>query len=106
MVTSIQKIGGKTIVKVHEDIADMRTGEAFKSTLMELYKNGEKEIIIDFSETRFINSHGIGKILMFYKRLKEVGGNILVTTLPPSIKDTFETLMLDKLIPEVKLLNV
>ena len=102
MVTSVHKLGNRVILKFHEDIVDMRSGEDLKSALMELYASGEKEVVLDFGGIHLINSHGIGKILMFYKRFREIGGSISVAPLDGSIKEIFETLMLDKLIPEVK----
>jgi len=99
MITSVHKLQNRVILKFHEDIVDMRSGEALKSVLMDLYASGEKEVVLDFGGIHMINSHGIGKILMFYKRFLEVGGHISVAPLNGSIKEIFETLMLDKLIP-------
>ncbi|MCP4106763.1 MAG: STAS domain-containing protein [Desulfobacteraceae bacterium] len=103
MITTTEKIGDKMVIKILKDIDNLKSGEEFKSALMELYKKGEKEIVIDFGETRVINSHGIGKILMFYRRFNEIGGTIYVTPLKGSIKDVFEALMLDKLIKVINL---
>jgi len=102
MLTSTQKIGNRVILRIHEDITDMKSGELFKDALMELYSNGEKEIILDFGQINLITSYGIGKILMFYKRFKEIGGQLYVAPLKGSVKEIFESLMLDKLIPEIK----
>ncbi len=103
MLTSAKKIGNKVLLKVHENIADMKTGEEFKAALMELYNKGEKEIVLDFGNINLITSHGIGKILMFYKRFKEVGGNIYVAPMRGSMREIFETLMLDNIIPEINI---
>jgi anti-anti-sigma factor len=103
MITSTKKIEGRTVLKVLRDIDDMQSGDEFKNALMDLYNTGSREIIIDFGEINLINSHAIGKILMFYRRFKEVGGTIYVTPLKGNIKKIFESLMLDKLIPEIKL---
>jgi anti-anti-sigma factor len=102
MITSVRKVGNKVILKVHEDIIDMKSGEAFKAALMEIYSSGEKEVVLDLGSIHLINSHGIGKILMFYKRFQEIGGQMCIAPLGESIKEIFETMMLDKLIPEMK----
>jgi anti-sigma B factor antagonist len=102
MFTTVERCGNKVRLKVHEDIVDMKSGEAFKAALMTLYADGEKEIILDFQNIKLINSHGIGKILMFYKRFRAAGGQIYLAPLRGSIKEIFEALMLDKLIPEMK----
>ena len=91
------------IIRVLKDIDDMKSGEEFKTALMELYNSGEKEIVIDFANINLINSHGIGKILMFYKRLKQIGGNMYVTPLKGNMKEIFDSLMLNKIIPELKI---
>lgn len=103
MVTKTEKIGNRTVIRVLKDIDDLRTGEEFKAALMEVYRSGEKEIVIDLGRVHLINSHGIGKILMFYRRFKAIGGQIYVTPLNDSIREIFETLMLDELIPEIRL---
>lgn len=101
MLTTVERSGDKVVLKVHEDIADMQSGEAFKAALMALYAEGEREIILDFCDVMVINSHGIGKILMFYKRFREIGGQMYLRPLRGSMKEIFQALMLDQLIPEV-----
>ncbi|MEM5787835.1 MAG: STAS domain-containing protein [Syntrophobacteraceae bacterium] len=101
MLTSVKKVNGRAILKVHSDIIDMKSGEAFKAALTELFESGETEIVLDLSGISLINSHGIGKILMFYKRLREIGGNLYLAPLHGSMKEIFETIMLDKLLVTV-----
>jgi len=103
MITKTEKIGGKSVIRVLKDIDDMKAGEEFKMALMELYKEGEKEVVIDLRQINLINSHGIGKILMFYRRFKAIGGELYVTPLRGSVREIFESLMLDKLIPEIRI---
>jgi len=81
MITSTERIGNRMVIRVLKDIDDLKAGEEFKTAMMELYTKGEKEIVIDFGQTSLINSHGIGKILMFYRRFKEIGGKIYVAPL-------------------------
>jgi anti-anti-sigma factor len=102
MVTSIQKTTRGTVLKLHQDIVDMESGDALKAALIELYNAGEKTIILDLSGVSLINSHGIGKILMFYKRFREAGVELYTLPLRGSIKEIFEILMLDSLIPAVR----
>lgn len=103
MITKIEKIGSRMVIRVLKDIDDMKSGEEFKATLMDLYNKGEKEIVIDFDSINLINSHGIGKILMFYKRLKQIGGNMYVRPLKGNMKEIFESLMLNQIIPELRI---
>lgn len=102
MLTSVKRSGNRIILRINENISDMQAGETFKDALTALYTQGEREIVLDFGSVNVISSHGIGKILMFYKRLKEAGGQMYVAPLNPHIREIFEALMLDKLIPEVR----
>lgn len=103
MLTSVKRTGGRVVLRINENITDMKSGEDFKDALTALYTQGEREIVLDFGSVNIISSHGIGKILMFYKRLKEAGGQMYVAPLNPHIREIFEALMLDRLIPEIKL---
>lgn len=102
MITSTKKIGNRTILTVHEDIIDLKSGEEFKTALTNLYLKGEKQIVLDLGEIQLINSHGIGKILMFYKKFRDEGGQIYVTRLKGTIREIFESLLLLNIIPEIK----
>jgi len=102
LITSTKKIGKRTVLVIHEDIVDLKSGEDFKTALTNLYIKGEKEIVLDMGEIQLINSHGIGKILMFYKKFKDEGGQIYVTRLKGTIREIFESLLLLNIIPEIE----
>ena len=103
MITSTRRIGNRIVLTVHEDIIDLKSGEEFKAALTELYAKGEKNIVLDFGDIQLINSHGIGKILMFYKKFRDEGGQVFVTRLKGTIREIFESLLLVNIIPETSL---
>ena len=103
LITSKKKIGDKVVLTVHEDILDLKSGEEFKTALTDLYLKNEKEIVLDLGKIQLINSHGIGKILMFYKKFKDEGGQIYVAGLKGTIREIFESLLLLNIIPEIEL---
>ncbi|MBF0397456.1 MAG: STAS domain-containing protein [Desulfobacterales bacterium] len=103
MFTSTEKIAEKTIIKIHKDISDIKKAEDFNDELMEVYNIGEKEIVLDLSKINVINSSGVGKILFFYKLLKDKGGNLYMTRPNQYVKEVFDTFMLHVLIPEISL---
>ena len=65
----------------------------------QVYDQGKRNIVLDLSGVQIINSYGIGKVLMCYKRLKADNGTLMVKPLNGFVKETFELLMLDKLLP-------
>ena len=94
-----QLLDGKGVMVVEGDLDNEHAGEALRSAFNSLYDAGSRTIVLDLSGVQIINSYGIGKILMCYKRLKAEGGELRVKPLNGFVKETFELLMLDRLFP-------
>jgi anti-sigma B factor antagonist len=48
----------------------------FKETLLDLVNKGKKNIIVDMSDIKFINSNGIGILVSGYTTVKNGGGEL------------------------------
>lgn len=94
-----QIIGDKGYIKVQGDLDSEQSGEALRKSFNDLFDRGKRTIVLDMGEVQIINSYGIGKVLMCYKRLKAENGVLMVKPLQGFVKETFELLMLDKLLP-------
>ncbi len=94
-----QLLDGKGVMVVEGDLDNEHAGEALRRAFNSLYDAGSRTIVLDLSGVQIINSYGIGKILMCYKRLKAEGGELRVKPLNGFVKETFELLMLDRLFP-------
>lgn len=92
-------IGDKGLIKVTGDLDSEQSGDALRKAFNQVYDQGKRTIILDLGEVQIINSYGIGKVLMCYKRLKAENGVLMVKPLQGFVKETFELLMLDKLLP-------
>lgn len=90
---------GKGLIMVEGDLDNEQAGEALRRAFNVVYDDGNRTIVLDLSGVQIINSYGIGKILMCYKRLKAEGGELMVRPLTGFVKETFELLMLDRLFP-------
>lgn len=91
--------GEKAFIRVTSDLDTETAGEALRSAFNEVFEQGKRTIVLDLSGAQIINSYGIGKVLMCYKRLKAENGVLMVKPLDGFVKETFELLMLDKLLP-------
>lgn len=87
---------GKTLLKVKENLVTDPDAREFKDILTSIIDEGKREIIIDFSDMIFIGSSGIGKLLLAYKRLNDLGGKIYIVGLNKDIKDLFFTFRLNE----------
>lgn len=91
--------GEKGVIVVEGDLANEQAGEALRKAFNEIFSEGLRTIVMDLQNVQIINSYGIGKILMCYKRLRAEGGVLMVKPLNGFVKETFELLMLDSLFP-------
>lgn len=91
--------GEKGVVVVEGDLASEQAGEALRKAFNKVFGGGTRTVVVDLRNVQIINSYGIGKILMCYKRLKAEGGVLMVKPLSGFVKETFELLMLDSLFP-------
>ncbi|MCX7881881.1 MAG: STAS domain-containing protein [Brevinematales bacterium] len=96
MKYELSEYHGKTLLKIKENLVTDPDAREFKEVLTNLIDSGKKEIIIDFTDMVFIGSSGIGKLLLAYKRLDDMGGKLYVTGLNKDIKDLFITFRLNE----------
>jgi anti-anti-sigma factor len=94
-----QIVGEKGYIQVTGDLDSEASGEALRRSFNQVFDQGKRSIVLDLSKVSIINSYGIGKVLMCYKRLKAENGVLMVKPLQGFVKETFELLMLDKLLP-------
>ncbi len=95
--TEIQ--GDKGYITINSDLDSEQSGEALRKAFNQVFDQGKRTIVLDLDAVQIINSYGIGKVLMCYKRLKAENGVLMVKPLQGFVKETFELLMLDKLLP-------
>jgi len=95
---------GKVIVIVDRNLDRAESANELKKVLLKLYEEGEKEIILDLEQVKMINSNGVGKILMFYKRFSDAGGELYyLAPLKGLVKEIFDTLLLTSLLKEYRM---
>jgi len=91
--------GDKTYINITADLDSEVAGEALRKAFNDSFDSGKRTVVLDLSSVQIINSYGIGKVLMCYKRMKAENGILMVKPLQGFVKETFELLMLDKLLP-------
>jgi len=92
-------VADKVIIEVNADLDNENSGEALRIAFNSLVERGKKTIVLDLDQVEIINSYGIGKILLCYKKLKNEDGVLMVKPLKGFVQEAFELLMLDSLFP-------
>lgn len=86
-----------TILKLEEPVFDVRHSGIFKATIDTMVSNEtSKNIIIDFSQVKAIDSSGIGSMLLAHQRANSSDGLAIFVSLCQQIKDLLKLTNLDK----------
>ena len=76
-----------------------------KSKVMEAVDAGDKRFVVDFAQTGYIDSSGLGVLVSLAKRVREVGGDLVLANLNEDLRTLFELTKLDtlfKILPTVE----
>ena len=74
---------------------DLYTAPEFKQQLLEAISNGTKKVVVDFSDTTFIDSTTLG-VLVGVKRLRSNDGELVLVCDDRNITKIFEITGLDR----------
>ncbi|HKF14056.1 MAG TPA: STAS domain-containing protein [Gaiellaceae bacterium] len=75
---------------------DLYTAPEFKQQLLDVIGNGAKEVIVDFSDTTFIDSTTLGVLVGGVKRLRTNEGQLSLVCSDRNITKIFEITGLDR----------
>ena len=82
------------VVSVTGEI-DLFTAPEFKQRMSELIDAGRSRLVVDLSETTFIDSSSLGVLIGAHRRLKTRGGRLIVACQTDAIVKTFRITGLD-----------
>lgn len=69
---------------------DANTAGQLEKKILPLIDEGEKKLLIDFSELEYISSAGLRLLLLTAKKLKNIKGKIVLCSMKEYIKEIFE----------------
>ena len=88
-------VDGLAVVDVRGE-ADLHTAHELRTAIMDAIDGGATSLVIDLTETTFIDSMTLGVLLGAVKRLRPVGGRVSVVCTDPNIRRIFEITLLDR----------
>jgi anti-sigma B factor antagonist len=91
-------IGEIATLKLHGPI-DQKSVQVFESTILELYRKGICRLILDLSETKYLNSTGLGLLINIAHKVNVVGGGIRLVNVAEKFKVLFDMLGLESCLP-------
>lgn len=96
MSFSIRKQGDVCVVDVEGQLIVGNRQELKQKVLDEL-ERGERKFLVDFSQTGYIDSSGLGVLVSLSKKIRESGGQLRLASLNDDLKTLFELTKLDTL---------
>ncbi|HTO73927.1 MAG TPA: STAS domain-containing protein [Gemmatimonadales bacterium] len=71
--------------------------QELKSVIQDAVDKGERKFLIDFSQTGYIDSSGLGALVSLSKKVREQGGELRLAGLNEDLRSLFELTKLDTL---------
>jgi anti-sigma B factor antagonist len=84
------------VVAVQGEI-DLFTAPDLKATLLGAIDGGKSRLVVDLSETAFLDSTALGVLIGAIKRLRARDGVLTIVNVDPNIAKTFEITGLDQI---------
>jgi len=83
------------VIKPGKDVV-ASMAEDFKKSLLDLVRNGIKELVIDLSGVEIVDSVGLGVIIAAHNSLSKSGGKLKIVNVSEDIYRLFQTMRLDQ----------
>ena len=87
--------GGGCVIALAGEV-DLYTAPEFKAQLLDVIGNGAKQVIVDFTNTTFIDSTTLGVLVGGVKRLRTSDGELSLVCSDRNITKIFEITGLDR----------
>ena len=73
--------------------------QEFKQLVLDEVERGARQIVVDFANTAYIDSSGLGALVSLGKRIRESGCELRLAALNDDLRTLFELTRLDTLFP-------
>ncbi len=96
MAFHLRKDGDVTVVDVDGQLI-VGNRQELKQAVLEELDGGARKFLIDFSNTGYIDSSGLGVLVSLSKKIREQGGELRLASLNEDLRTLFELTKLDTL---------
>jgi len=93
---TVSNQGDVTVVEVEGQLI-VGNRQELKQKVLEDLEGGARKFVIDFTETGYIDSSGLGVLVSLSKKIREKGGELRLSSLNEDLRTLFELTKLDTL---------
>ena len=94
--TVTEAVGQRVVVEVSGEL-DLSTGPALEQQLVTLIDDGVTDIVLDLSGVSFIDSSGLGVLVVALKRLRFRGGALRLAGCQPPVRTVLDITALSRI---------
>jgi anti-sigma B factor antagonist len=81
---------GVIVIQVNEERLDAHNSGDLKIEMQRFFAEGNKNLLVDLKDVRFIDSSGLGALVSGFKNAISQQGSLKLATLQPQVKSMFE----------------
>jgi anti-sigma B factor antagonist len=96
MAFQVTKSGDVLVVDVEGQLI-VGNRQELKQKVLEELEGGERKFVVDFTNTGYIDSSGLGVLVSLSKKIREQGGELRLSSLNEDLRTLFELTKLDTL---------
>ena len=96
MSFQVSKNDDVTLIEVEGQLI-VGNRQELKQKVLEHLEGGDRKFVIDFSNTGYIDSSGLGVLVSLSKKIREQGGELRLSSLNEDLRTLFELTKLDTL---------
>ncbi len=96
MSFQVSKSDDVTLIEVEGQLI-VGNRQELKQRVLEELEGGERRFVVDFQETGYIDSSGLGVLVSLSKKIREAGGALRLAGLNEDLRTLFELTKLDTL---------
>lgn len=96
MSFEVSKNGDVSLIEVEGQLI-VGNRQELKQQVLEQLEDGDRKFVIDFAETGYIDSSGLGVLVSLSKKIREHGGELRLSSLNEDLRTLFELTKLDTL---------
>jgi anti-sigma B factor antagonist len=90
MKIEVTETHGVTLLMLANDRLDAHNSDLVKGRLRDVFESGAKDVVVDLSEVRFIDSSGLGAMVSGFKNAVSHHGRLVLSGLQTQPRSMFD----------------
>jgi len=96
MSFQVSRSGDVSLIEVEGQLI-VGNRQELKQQVLDQLESGDRKFVIDFANTGYIDSSGLGVLVSLSKKIREQGGELRLSSLNEDLRTLFELTKLDTL---------